>query len=362
MKTIVTMETGAPLQVERYEGKLKVGERNISFSDFLKGLMNTVDLDLIFEHIVNDRYDEMTGFAACIEGFGGNGNKIVNLFLEHITERFLPMGELNDMVLSIFSRVNPTPETIAQFERLMTAYLNNVRTLDGPTFNEFVLELYQRLLNSSNKDLTKQMTSILLRMLRTSGNKEQMEQIQEWIKVSLPFVDADWLKEEYEQTIKKNQYVEQYGFSTIPKGCVGISMNSKGKVYVLEVPKSQFRVKLFDLAYEAVGHPRLLFIIHTSEEAMTQVKCVAIPDNTEIHEDMEVFHYPYSNVFDDGRICWYERPKEIEMISSIPMLFLSTMNNRHLCSNIDKLYEKYQNRAFQDSELKSFKSTLKTFY
>ena len=89
-----------------------------------------------------------------------------------------------------------------------------------------------------------------------------------------------------------------------------------------------------------------------------KVQCVAIKDQEEIHEDMVLYHYPYSNVFQDGRICWGDCPTELSMIGNIPMLFLSTMNNKHLCPNITELYEEYQNKSFDDKKLVPFNSGL----
>lgn len=120
-----------------------------------------------------------------------------------------------------------------------------------------------------------------------------------------------------------------YGFTSVPRNADYVATTSDGTTYFYDIPKMQLRVKYQDVAFENVGHPRLLFAISTNTEGKVEsVKLGAIKGKQPLTMDTSIWHYPYSNVHSDGRVCWsgyHNLP-----IDQIPNIFLSTANNGHL--------------------------------
>lgn len=118
----------------------------------------------------------------------------------------------------------------------------------------------------------------------------------------------------------------------------------------------------YDTIYN-VHTPSLVFIVNLRDSILTGVSVFAIKDDI-IKEDTKLYHYPFSNVYSTGHICFGSnnvKDKEIRDMRSlltIPAMFLSMPSTHDLHKNVNtydlqsrSLYSYLEENEFDENKL-----------
>lgn len=140
--------------------------------------------------------------------------------------------------------------------------------------------------------------------------------------------------------------LQDYNFSTglMPVGAVAFSRSGNGERIAIMQPASVQKVS-FEIGEEnkkpklekfAVPIPPLLWMFGLNLEKKLRDTCVFALKDTLLIESTMLFHVPFSNVNEDGRVCWghhnvYDRPfKTLVGLISLTRLFFLQPFNRDL--------------------------------
>ncbi len=168
------------------------------------------------------------------------------------------------------------------------------------------------------------------------------------------------------QTVMKAAapYQEEYVVTTpiLPKSCV-FYQESRNRIRVgIEVEKGNHDVifgEIEESLYKQVAYPKLLFWFDINKSMQVLSANVVAVKDLLISEETELYRFPYSNVFESGKICWtiksdpYSSLRQLEIL---PYIFLGATKNMDLYEaahdiNLRDLLEFMQEKVFDDSLL-----------
>ncbi|QPA61242.1 hypothetical protein [Lysinibacillus sphaericus] len=395
-KIIATFQNREPITVERVQDGLTIGRYNLTPAAFIESMAKELPFENLFALVVeqviednafNDYFDEIY-----IHRKEKKYTDFLNAMLNNAPSNWLDEPKLHDFVINALSQFKVTKEDETVILNLFRSVKRIITQENQSVFVELALQVFSNLINSKEKeDSLKKFLSLLYSNL----NVNKKEELDDWFVMNIDSIPSDikaevivkvledknflrdvyrllnsdkkafntWLNEMVDNMpltwrvdgFKRTVKPEDVYLKTIqiPKNCVNIDVSVSKLVYSIEIPKKRMRVKFGDIAYEDVGHPKLLAKIEVVDEKFQSMSLFAIKDGEDI-----LYKYPYSNVYDSGKVCWHVMDrntiislKEIEML---PMMFLSTPNNSHLNSKTLNLYLKYQGKDFDDSELEPF--------
>lgn len=357
MKVVANFENGKMVTVERFEADQKVGTRRLYINDYIGALMSELPIQDVIHNVIS-REKEYATFLEELEENDMFSDFLVQT-LEYANSFRIERNENFQAFLACaFKKVNLLTLNPREIERLFTALIYNVKEL--PKESVYVELLDQLLKKVIDKDMKQEVVSKIFPALVSMARQVESPLLQVWFELALPHIDPLWLMKAIGQLGEENEM--KIAEMEIPKNCVMASTTTRRQVYVLEIPKARFRVKFHDLAYDDVGHPRMLCILHVQNERLINMKLVAVHDDTEINKTTPVYHYPYSNVFDNGTVCWNGYKNEVikcgKDLSMIPQIFLSGTNNTHLRNDVRVLFEAYRGKDFPSEQLRPFGQTL----
>lgn len=364
MKIVATFEECRPVIVERFNGEMKLGERRADYLSFIESLAlelpvasllttltsNSAALKIYLDTIENDELGLFEEFfnVLCPELNTGTFEELPQwpiirnaLTRYHSTLEFDTSLGIELLNRSIRNRFNVTEDT----ELLLFELYDTVLT---------------RLRNSNKEKLQIQ----LAQTIKDELTHNSIKKIQDTVEFILPTFEPDVIKKMSEKALAHADSNSDALVANIqiPKNCVWVQKREKSTKYVIEIPKSQFRVKFQDVPFEDVGHPRMLFVFTVLDsEQIVEMKLVCVKENTDINLDTPIYSYPYSNVFGNGRVCWGGY-RDLKMpLNQVANIFLSTSNNSHLKGNVLDLFKANENKPFEDDMLEPFKegNTLK---
>lgn len=351
MKVVTTISENNSVNVKRYENNVCVGERNIRLVDYCRGMMKPLPMGAIFEHLSAETSELEEYLKELNEP--KDFNEFLAILLKNLSASWYQDNPTLLEVLAIaISKLNTISVDNPNIVNFLTAVTQKVNEIPlGENLGTLVIEILKRFLKeNNNKELETKKVQIFKALISTLSS-EQKDEIQNAISQLTPHMDDEWFKQMLEKTTAKKKI--SFFSGSLPPGLTYLGVNSEGTSYVYEVPKSMFRVKYHGTPIEDVGHPRLLAIYKlNNEDQVSSMKLVAVKENEEIHDLMDVYHYPYSHVFSDGKVCWYEyRNFKKNDLPQIANLFLSTSNSNHGVDSL-KLYKENEGKDFDDSKLK----------
>lgn len=164
---------------------------------------------------------------------------------------------------------------------------------------------------------------------------------------------------------------DRNGFTTplLPRGSFSYNESSGGwkSTCYMEIPPHRRTVYYHEAVIEDVPFPRLIvgFELMKRDEIFDISKVVigALEDQCLLHEDSEVYFYPYTNVKDDYSVCWgtTQLPSlhRVSQLGTIPELFFNSPNSDcyYSSANISQLpyrelVESLKGKDFPDDYLK----------
>jgi hypothetical protein len=105
----------------------------------------------------------------------------------------------------------------------------------------------------------------------------------------------------------ENRVADSFYSPPLPKNCIyyGVVerfMNSSTQIVVLERDGCIRPYNHFGEIYN-VGYPKMLFAYAIKNSRVISTMVVAVKDEF-VKNDSAVYHFPYGNVYGDGRVCW----------------------------------------------------------
>ncbi|WP_338657183.1 hypothetical protein V6B14_23320 (plasmid) [Sporosarcina psychrophila] len=359
MQILAKFENGERVTVERYEQDKKVGTRRLYINDYIVSLMTELPISDIIQHIIVERNYDYKEYIKSLEDTEELSDFMVQT-MQHADRFYLGKNKQYQLFLKYaLEKVDLLQLHGEVVENLFVSLIDQVKGLPNePIYVQLLDELLKRVITiDTKKEVIGRVFPILIKMASDVNSK----QLREWFELAIPHIDPLWLIEALGRL--KDAEEMKIAELEIPKNCVLAQVTTKRHIYVLEIPKSRFRVKFHNLAYEDVGHPRLACILHVQNKQVTKMKLVAVPDVGDISLETPIYHYPYSNVFDNGVVCWNGYKDEIinsgKDLATMPLIFLSGTNNTHLQSNVRELFEHYSGQDFPAEQLRPFGMTIK---
>lgn len=395
-KIIATFKNREPITVERVQDGLTIGTYNLTPAAFIESMAKELPFENLFALLVDQaiKGDAFSNYFDEISTYSKDDKftKFLNVMLDNAPVEWLDEPKLHDFVIKTLTLYKVTKEDEAAIINLFHSIKKLITNENDNVFEELALQIFSKLINSTeeNESLGK-----FLSLLYSNLNANKKEDLDNWFVLNIdkipPGIKAEvmvkvlkdknflrdvyrilnsdkqafntWLNEMVDNMpltwrvdgFKRTVKPEDVYLKTIqiPKNCVNIDVSVSKLVYSIEIPKQRMRVKFGDIAYEDIGHPKLLAKIEVVDEKFQSMSLFAIKDGEDI-----LYKYPYSNVFGSGQVCWHvmekNAPISLKEIEMLPMMFLSTPNNSHLNSETLNLYLKYQGKDFDDSELKPF--------
>lgn len=124
---------------------------------------------------------------------------------------------------------------------------------------------------------------------------------------------------------------------------VGMKVYSNRADFMVFLP-AQIRPVIYYNDVFNVGFPNLIMVIGISNNGVVESKIFAVKEDSpdSIQGETTLFHYPYSNVYPNGDICWgnFSLPKvDVTELDQVVRLFFALPNTDDL----------FLNRAYQKS-------------
>lgn len=127
----------------------------------------------------------------------------------------------------------------------------------------------------------------------------------------------------------------------LPGHCLHVSMNSAERNFVIWNPELRADLTYYDKEYLDFPIPRLVFGVRILENGrMAECSIGVVADETPTPET-RMFHYPFSNVYDSGKVCTgnnvLPRYKKLTALKHFPRYLLGLPDN-------DDFYDREKNR------------------
>lgn len=127
-----------------------------------------------------------------------------------------------------------------------------------------------------------------------------------------------------------------YRLGKMPRGYYDARMSLQGSntfsvVVVLPPQKSDV---FYEEAHFTVPFPTLAFNYCIEKGKVTKSYCFALEEDMDWNDDTMLYHYPYTNVYDNGKVCWggniLPLVNQLQDIDALTALFFSAKCNDDL--------------------------------
>lgn len=130
---------------------------------------------------------------------------------------------------------------------------------------------------------------------------------------------------------------EAHPTGLLPEGCIGVTMTPKYTLYFIRYPELHADFTYYGTEYLNFPIPRLVFCVKYMPREAKVADCgLCVVKDERLTLDTPLYHYPFSNVFSDGRVCTgnnalpvYKDPARLHTLASF---LLRLPNNDDLFS------------------------------
>ena len=135
-----------------------------------------------------------------------------------------------------------------------------------------------------------------------------------------------------------NDFLET-GF--LPEHCLHVAMSAAERCYVIWNHELRADIIYRDTEYQNFPIPRLVFGLRVLENGKVAECSMGVVADEKPTEDTQMFHYPFSNVHPDGKVCTgnneLPRYKKLSAMKNFPRYLLGLPDN-------DDMYERERNK------------------
>lgn len=363
MRMEVVLDGSKHVEIKKFDGDIQIGRRKALTDDFIRSMLSAIDeqelLNYLFEkeylEVIQKYIDEKadvryvgTVFENLIQKINNKKDSLENnpyyidlliLLLDKVDIQKIDLMGMRNILGSALKNVDKMESDSVEFQSLLLTLLNKAEV---------------------NKELS---TPALSKILGVAAKKvamtENQEELKELFFSIVTKAQNDWLEKAISTAVPNRVLCNSF----MPKDIVYYQKDLISETVVIKVQRERRKVRYHDVEYKQVGHPEMLFYFRIQNQRISKIKIACVKDKI-LKEDTRLYHYPYSNVFGDHRVCWsYGEYKidSLDKLQHIPYVFLSTPNNGHVNPQTRMLFEKYQNAEFDDETLSPSNKTFAEF-
>lgn len=141
---------------------------------------------------------------------------------------------------------------------------------------------------------------------------------------------------------------ETHPTGLLPEGCIGVTMTPKYTLYFIRYPELYADFTYFGTEYPNFPIPRLVFCVkYMPREAKVADCYLCVVKDERLTPDTPLYHYPFSNVFPDWRICMgnnalpvYKDPARLHTL--VAYLLRLPNNNDLFSAEHNRLHAQYR--------------------
>jgi hypothetical protein len=361
---IVIEDNKLPI-IKRFDKDLKIGERKTTLEGLVSAFFNYSSVDTIFSLLI-ERSDEFETYFQQVDGISPRAADFLCSILENIGQIYINSEHATEALNVLLEHLESSDIDTETFLNMVSIYLMKfneddvtVELLDW--FKKCLIHITSKVRKDVAENVHNGLASIYKDMIANHVKQEPLA----WVEQAMDLVPlstiVDYANNRTSSRFKSDRKKLIYQTIKLPsKSSLAVS-TSEGMTYFYDIPKSKICVKYHSSRYTDVGHPRLLFAIYTNKEGLVQsLKVAALKGKDPLTSSTKLFHYPFSNVYSSGSVCW-SGYHDLD-IDTIPMMFLSAPNNSHLNDNTLELFKKLENKNFNDKLLTSRLEILEDWY
>lgn len=352
MKIVTTMEENKSVVVQRFDGELEVGCRTVSIADYCHSLISQLPLGSHFKYMV-DNLDEFEAYFNALEEpleFAKFISEIIKAAPRDWLENHSVVLELIDAALTRLDYI--TVDTPEINELIKTVALKTPELQLDNTLYQVLQRLITLALKSNSKSVQEDLSNFVYGHLLRLLKNEQQDEILHLLENIIPHLDSNWVSNLMLEAVRKSKKTLSFYSGPMPKDVDFLSVTTRGITYVYDVPAQQIEVNYKGSKLGKIGHPRLLFLYQLNSDGMvSSMRLYAAKSNDQLNDEITVYRYPYSNVFNNGRVCWDYSDITIEMLPSAAELFLSAENSSHLKDSALDVFLEFKEKSFDENKL-----------
>ncbi|MDR1130855.1 MAG: prokaryotic E2 ligase family D protein [Oscillospiraceae bacterium] len=150
--------------------------------------------------------------------------------------------------------------------------------------------------------------------------------------VAVKNISHDSLVDCFSKSIKDLKTIRT-GF--LPDNCLSYTVNDRSKTVALRIPPQYIDVTYHNTVYERFPLPAMAFSIRVGVDGRTSNHRLAVIKDEKPAPGTPLYVYPFSNVFDDSRICIgaansLPAYKSLRTLTYLPYYILRLPNNDHM--------------------------------
>ena len=127
----------------------------------------------------------------------------------------------------------------------------------------------------------------------------------------------------------------------LPENCLHVSMNSVERYFILWNPELRADIAYKDKEYPDFPIPRLVFGVRMLDTGKVAECSIGVAADEMPSPETRMYHYPFSNVYDNGRVCSgnniMPRYRKLTALKHFPRYLLGLPDN-------DDMYDPKKNR------------------
>lgn len=353
MKIVATIEENNPVNVKRYENDVLVGEREVSVKDYCYSLASELPVGAFIKHLL-DSASEVSDYLRYLSDFK-DFSKFISMFLTNVDPRWYADDEsVITMVNSFIGRlgdVNPNTPDVAVLVNNLVKHLPSIE-MNTPYYKLF-LEMLKKIVTTKDENLEPIVRMAVYSSIVQQLKNEDIEVVKTTITNIIPHLDNTWFSSMVLEAQKVSTNPITYYSGKMPSKVNYVSVNSRRTSFVYDIPK-----QLVETTYQAskigkIGYPRLLCIYTLSSEGtVNSMRIFAAKEGDILNDSMDIYEYPYSHVFESGKVCWNYSDITIDMLPYAHELFLAGNNLNHNRPNAFELFMEQKDKNYEDEKLK----------
>lgn len=127
----------------------------------------------------------------------------------------------------------------------------------------------------------------------------------------------------------------------LPENCLHVSLNSTERYFILWNPELRADIAYEGREYPDFPIPRLVFGVRMLEDGKVAECSIGVAADEKPTPETPMFHYPFSNVYSDGRVCSgnniMPRYRKLPALKNFPRYLLGLPDN-------DDMYDLEKNK------------------
>lgn len=353
MKIVATIEENEAVNVKRFENDILIGERNVSVADYCYSLASELPIGVFIKHLLESPFD-VAEYISNISDFA-DFSAFMSMFISKVSPYWYSNDEaIITMCNSFIARLDNVKPTTPEVDVFVSNLVKALPTIElNTTYYSLFLELLKKIISINDEVVEVQVRRAVYHNIVHQLQSTDIEEVKSTISNVIPHLDHVWFSNMVLEAQKVSTKPITYYSGKMPKNVDYVFVNAKSASFVYDVPKQLLETTFKGAKIGKIGYPRLLFIYTlTDEGTVDTMRLFAAKEGDELNDAMAVYEYPYSHVFNSGRVCWNYSDITIDMLPIAHELFLGANNSTHSRENVLELFTEQKDKSYDEDKLK----------